>query len=72
MLFKDCERTDGRTDGRRRRTVSDHNSSPWAFGSGELKKKRWVSTGNKLGWLLIDSPSYVEMKRLEIACVSSA
>ena len=31
---------DGRTSGcrRRRRTVSDHNSSPWAFGSGELKK----------------------------------
>ena len=27
--------TDGR--GRRRRTVGDHNSSPWAFGSGELK-----------------------------------
>ena len=27
MLFKDC----GRTDRRRRRTVSDHNSSPWAF-----------------------------------------
>ena len=23
------------------------------------KKKRWVSTGNKLGWLLIDSPSYI-------------
>ena len=22
-----------------------------------LKKKRWISTGNKLGWLLIDSPS---------------
>ena len=22
------------------------------------KKKRWISTGNKLGWLLIDSPSY--------------
>ena len=21
------------------------------------KKKRWISTGNKLGWLLIDSPS---------------
>ena len=40
MLFKDCGRTDGRTYGRRRRrrTVSDHNSSPWAFGSGELKK----------------------------------
>ena len=33
-------RTDGRTDGRRRRrTVSDHNTSPWAFGSGELKIK---------------------------------
>ena len=29
---------DGRTDGQRwRRTVGDHNSSPWAFGSGELK-----------------------------------
>ena len=29
----------GQTDGRRRRwrrTVSDHKSSPWAFGSGEL------------------------------------
>ena len=25
---------------------------------GQLhKKKRWISTGNKLGWLLIDSPS---------------
>ena len=23
-----------------------------------VKKKRWISTGNKLGWLLIDSPSY--------------
>ena len=34
MSFKDCGRTDGR---RRRRTVSDHNTSPWAFGSGELK-----------------------------------
>ena len=22
------------------------------------KKKRWISTGNKLGWVLIDSPSY--------------
>ena len=22
-------------------------------------KKRWVSNGNKLGWLLIDSPSYI-------------
>ena len=22
------------------------------------KKKRWILTGNKLGWLLIDSPSY--------------
>ena len=22
------------------------------------KKKRWISTGNKLGWLLIDSPWY--------------
>ena len=22
------------------------------------KKKRWISTGNKLYWLLIDSPSY--------------
>ena len=32
-------RTDGRTYGRRRRrTVSDHKSSPWAFSSGELKK----------------------------------
>ena len=32
---------DGRTSGRRRRrqTVSDHNSSPWAFSSGELKHK---------------------------------
>ena len=28
---------DGRTYGRRRRTVSDHKSSPWAFSSGELK-----------------------------------
>ena len=25
----------------------------------EGKKKRWISTGNKLGWLLIDSPSYL-------------
>ena len=23
------------------------------------KKKRWISTGNKFGWLLIDSPSYM-------------
>ena len=23
------------------------------------KKKRWISIGNKLGWLLIDSPSYI-------------
>ena len=23
----------------------------------EGQKKRWISTGNKLGWLLIDSPS---------------
>ena len=30
--------TDGRTD-RRWRTVSDHNTSPWAFGSGELKTR---------------------------------
>ena len=35
---------DGRTSGQRRRqrwrrTVSDHNSSPWAFGSGELIKQ---------------------------------
>ena len=40
MLFKDCGRADGRTYGRRRRrrrTVSDHKSSPWAIGSGELK-----------------------------------
>ena len=22
------------------------------------EKERWISTGNKLGWLLIDSPSY--------------
>ena len=29
---------DGRTGGRRRRMVSDHNSSPWAFGSGELTR----------------------------------
>ena len=21
------------------------------------KKRRWISTGNKLGWLVIDSPS---------------
>ena len=25
----------------------------------EGKKKRWISTGNKLDWLLIDSPSYL-------------
>ena len=24
-----------------RQTVSDHNSSPWAFGSGELKRGKW-------------------------------
>ena len=29
------------------------------------KKNRWISTGNKLGWLLIDSPSY--MKTVEAA-----
>ena len=23
-----------------------------------IEKKRWILTGNKLGWLLIDSPSY--------------
>ena len=38
MLFKDCGQTDGlRRRSRRRRTVGDHNSSPWVFGSGELK-----------------------------------
>ena len=30
------EIVDGRTDGRRRGTVSAHNSSPRAFGSDEL------------------------------------
>ena len=28
----------------------------------DLKKKRWISTRNKLGWLLIDSPSYFSLK----------
>ena len=32
LLFKDCGRMDIRM-------VSDHNSSPWAFGSAELKKQ---------------------------------
>ena len=26
-------------------------------GNNIEKKKRWISTGNKLGWFLIDSPS---------------
>ena len=25
-----------------------------------IEKKRWISTGNKLGWLPIDSPSYYQ------------
>ena len=38
----------GRTDGRRRRrTVSDHKSSPWAFGSGELKNTKKQTNNNK-------------------------
>ena len=24
-----------------------------------IEKERWISTGNKLGWLFIDSPSYI-------------
>ena len=27
-----------------------------------IEKKRWISTGNKLRWLLIDSPSYISIK----------
>ena len=27
-----------------------------------MKKKRWIITGNKLGWLLMDSPSYNKTK----------
>ena len=25
-----------------------------------IEKKRWISTGNKFGWLLIDSPSFLQ------------
>ena len=38
-----CERTKGRTDRRKedgRRTGSEHKSSSWAFGSGQLKRVR--------------------------------
>ena len=43
MLFK--KKLDGRKNGRRRRTVSDHSSSPEAVGSGA--KKLNVAFGNK-------------------------
>ena len=29
------------------------------LGAITSKKKRWISNGNKLGWLLTDSPSYL-------------
>ena len=29
-----------------------------------IEKERWISTGNKLGWLLIDSPSYIVLRPL--------
>ena len=68
-------RTDGWTDGRqRRRTVSDHNTSPWAFGSGELKNHVWSlywywSTKQicSMGHSKIDF-----VTRLGISCESSA
>ena len=31
------------------------------------KKKRWISTGNKLGWLLIDSPSYIYLRNKTVS-----
>ena len=30
------------------------------------KKKRWISTGNKLGWLLIDLPLYKHTEDIEV------
>ena len=61
MLFKDCGRTDGRTYGRRRRrrTVSDHKSSPWAFSSGELKKSQWQMPGCLLSYLHFTNESVI-------------
>ena len=43
---------DGRTSGRRRWTVSDHNSSPLAFGSAELIIKKFVDLliHGRLAW----------------------
>ena len=39
-----------------------NGKDPDFFSSGLMaltsKKKRWIPTGNKLGWLLIDLPSY--------------
>ena len=36
------------------------------------KKKRWISTGNKLGWLLIDSTSYFCCKNVSSFCNAKA
>ena len=41
-----------------------HWSKDITLGAVTSKKKRWISTGNKLGWLLIDLPSYYKDKQL--------
>ena len=49
MLFKDVSgdrQTYGQTDGQR--TGRDHNSSAWAFGSGELKTKLRFPVGSRV------------------------
>ena len=50
--FKGVNRQkDGRTDGQQMR--SDHKSSSWAFGSGELKRQKDLLEINmRLEWLL--------------------
>ena len=42
VLLKKSLRTEGR------RTKNDHNSSPWAFGLGELKQRQSWTPSNKL------------------------
>ena len=38
--------------------LEHHWSKCITLNGNSMKKKRWISAGNKLGWLLIDSPSY--------------
>ena len=58
--------TCGRTDGRR--TASDHNSSSWAFGSGELKRLSLAM--NAFVLILLDrvNPKWLEHRWLVYHC----